>query len=133
MTTKIMVNSLNARRKWTLALAVAAMVAAASVAPAAQAQQNPVRALTNVLGWTKDTDDGPDFVRESRPDIKELGFSHVTGVDKPRVAVKTPAELEADKAALIADRDKAEARRKSLQAEKVVTVAPNKAPPIKDE
>ena len=57
----------------------------------------------------------------------------MTGVDKPRVAVKTPAELAADQASLIAERDKADARRKKLQAEKVDAVAPNKAPPIKDE
>jgi hypothetical protein len=113
----------------TLAFALAAVIGAGE----ARAQQSPVRAVTNMLGWTKDTDDGADFVRETRPDLNNLGFSHVTGVDKPRVAVKTPAELEADRASLIADREKADARRKKLQAEKVDAVAPNKAPPIKDE
>jgi hypothetical protein len=126
---KFSANRLLLRKK----IAMAAAVAALFVAGEARAQQNPVRALTNILGWTKDTDEGPDFVRETRPDLKELGFSHVTGVDKPRVAVKTPAELEAAQAGLIADRVKADAQRQKLQAEKVAPVAPAKAPPIKDE
>jgi type IV secretory pathway VirB10-like protein len=129
MKAKIAEKRLRGCTKLALALAAAALLAAGE----ARAQQNPVRALTNVLGWTKDTDEGPDFVQQTRPDLKELGFSHVTGVDKPRVAVKTPAELEADKAALMAERGKAEAARKKLQAEKVEAVAPNRPPPIKDE
>lgn len=129
MKAKIADKRLRGCTKLALAVAAAALVASGE----ARAQQNPVRALTNVLGWTKDTDEGPDFVRQTRPDIKELGFSHVTGVDKPRVAVKTPAELEADKAALMAERGKADAARKKLQAEKVEAVAPNRPPPIKDE
>jgi hypothetical protein len=129
MKAKIAENRLRGCKKLALAIAMAALAAAGE----ARAQQNPVRALTNVLGWTKDTAEGPDFVRETRPDVKELGFSHVTGVDKPRVAVKTPAELEADKAALMAERGKADAARKKLQAEKVEAIAPNRPPPIKDE
>ena len=58
-----------------------------------------------------------------------MDYSHLTGVDKPRVAVKTPEQVEADKAALIAIRDKADAHRKRLQGEKLEAVAPNKAPP----
>jgi hypothetical protein len=119
-------------RACTIPALALALAFAAGQARAQQAQ-NPVRALTNALNWTHDTDEGPDFVRETRPDLKELGYSHLSGVDKPRVAVKTPAELEADKAALEAVRGKADAQRKRLQAEKVDAVAPNKAPPIKDE
>jgi hypothetical protein len=129
MTVKFADRSLRACTIPALALALAF---AAGEARAQQAQ-NPVRALTNALNWTHDTDEGPDFVQETRPDLKELGYSHLTGVDKPRVAVKTPAELEADKAALVAEREKADGRRKRLQAERVDAVAPNKAPPIKDE
>lgn len=120
---------LRARKMLALALAIAALAAAQE----ARAQQNPLRALTNALGWTKETDEGPDFVRETRPDMKSLNFSPLTGVDKPRAAVKTPAELEADKAALVAQRAKADAARKKLQAEQVAPVAPNHPPPIKDE
>ncbi|MDI9849415.1 hypothetical protein QM467_15260 [Rhodoblastus sp. 17X3] len=129
MKAKIAEKRLRGCTKLALAIAMATLVAAGE----ARAQQNPVRALTNVLGWTKDTDEGPEFVQQTRPDLKELGFSHVTGVDKPRVAVKTPAELEADKAALMAERGKADAARKKLQAEIVEPVAPNRPPPIKDE
>jgi hypothetical protein len=129
MTARFAEKRLRTRKTLTLALAVAAALGAG----AARAQQNPVRALTNAMGMTKDTGDGPDFVRETRPDLKSLDFSHLTGVDKPRVPVKTPAELEADKAQLIADRERADARRKKLQAEKVEAIAPNKAPPVQNE
>jgi len=99
----------------------------------ARAQQNPLRSLTDALHLTTEAQEGPDFVRESRPDIKTMEFLPLTGVDKPRAPVKTPAELEADKAALVAEREKADARRKKLQAEQVAPVAPNHVAPIKDE
>jgi hypothetical protein len=120
---------LRARNTLFCALAVAAVGGASE----ARAQQNFLRNLTNALHITTDTDEGPDFVRESRPDIKSLEFQPLTGADKPRAAVKTPAELEADKAALVAEREKADARRKRLQAEQVAPVAPNHVAPIKDE
>ena len=93
------------------------------------AAPNPFRAVTDFIGVTTETGEAPDFIRQTRPDADKMGYSHLTGVDKPRVAVKTPEQVEADKAALIAIRDKADTRRKKLQGEKLEAVAPNKAPP----
>jgi hypothetical protein len=102
-------------------------------APAQQtpmpAAPNPFRAVTDFIGWTTETGAAPDFIRQTRPDADKMDYSHLTGVDKPRVPVKTPEQVEADKAALIGTRDKADARRKKLQGEKLEAVAPNKAPP----
>jgi hypothetical protein len=93
------------------------------------AAPNPFRAVTDSIGWTTETGAAPDFIRQTRPDADKMDYSHLTGVDKPRIAVKTPQQVEADKAALIATRDKADARRKKLQGEKLEAIAPNKAPP----
>ena len=93
------------------------------------AAPNPFRAVTDFIGVTTETGAAPDFIRQTRPDADKMDYSHLTGVDKPRVAVKTPEQVEADKAALIAIRDKADVRRKKLQGEKLEAVAPNKAPP----
>jgi hypothetical protein len=93
------------------------------------AAPNPFRALTDFIGVTTETGETPDFIRQTRPDADKMDYSHLTGVDKPRVPVKTPEQVEADKAALIAIRDKADAHRKKLQGEKMEAVAPNKAPP----
>lgn len=93
------------------------------------AAPNPFRAVTDFIGWTTEAGATPDFIRETRPDADKMDYSHLTGVDKPRVPVKTPEQVEADKAALIATRDKADVRRKKLQGEKLEAVAPNKAPP----
>ena len=90
---------------------------------------NPFRAVTDFIGLTTETGEAADFVRQTRPDADKMDYSHLTGVDKPRVPVKTAEQVEADKAALIATRDKADARRKKLQGEKLEAVAPNKAPP----
>jgi len=101
-------------------------------APAQQtpkpAAPNPFRAVTDFIGVTTETGDTPEFIRQTRPEGK-MDYSNLTGVDKPRIAVKTPEQVEADKAALIAIRDKADAHRKKLQSEKLEAVAPNKAPP----
>jgi len=93
------------------------------------AAPNPFRAVTDFIGVTTETGAAPDFIRQTRPDADKMDYSHLTGVEKPRVAVKTPEQVEADKAALIAIRDKADTRRKKLQGEKLEAVAPNKAPP----
>lgn len=101
--------------------------------PRTTPQTDPLRAATNWLGWTTEPGDAPDFVRQTRPDVDKLGYSHLTGVDKKRAAVRTPAEVEADKAELIAERNKSVARMKKLGAEKMDPVAPAKAPPVNDE
>ena len=93
------------------------------------AAPNPFRAVTDFIGVTTETGPAPDFIRQTRPDANKMDYSNLTGVDKPRVPVKTPEQVEADKAALIATRDKADAHRKKLQGEKLEAVAPNKAPP----
>ncbi|MCI4678611.1 hypothetical protein K9U39_05110 [Rhodoblastus acidophilus] len=121
------------RRAARVATALALAFAAILSASGARAQQNPLRGLTNALGWTATAGDGPDFVRDSRPDTKTMGFSNLTGVDKKRVPVKTPDQLKADQAALISDREKADAQRKKLEAVKVDPVAPTKVAPIEDE
>jgi hypothetical protein len=102
--------------------------AASQLAPVPPAP-NPFRAVTDFIGLTTETGEAADFVRQTRPDADKMDYSHLTGVDKPRVPVKTAEQVEADKAALIATRDKADARRKKLQGEKLESVAPNKAPP----
>jgi hypothetical protein len=117
-----------------------AIVLAASLClcgAAAQGQTNPqtdpLRAATNWLGWTTEPGEGPDFVRQTRPDADKMDYSGLTGVDKQRAPVRTPAEIEADKAELIAARQKSAARLKKLGAEKMEPVAPAKAPPVTDE
>jgi len=102
--------------------------ASAQLAPVPPAP-NPFRAVTDFMGLTTESGEAPDFIRQTRPDADKMDYSHLTGVDKPRIAVKTPEQVEADKAALIAIRDGADARRKKLQGEKMEAVAPNKAPP----
>ncbi len=116
-----------ARFASTLALALAANVAAA------QAQQNPLRALTDKLNWTSEAGDGPDFVRESRPDSKTMGFAPLTGEEKQRIAVKKPDEVKADMDRLVKTRKRADSMRRGLNAVKVDPVAPNDTAPIKDE
>jgi hypothetical protein len=116
-----------ARLATTLALGLAASAAAA------QAQQNPLRALTDKLNWTSEADDGPDFVRQSRPDPKTMDFAPLTGEEKQRIAVKKPDEVKADMDRLVRTRKKADAMRRGLNAVKVDPVAPNEAAPIKDE
>jgi hypothetical protein len=102
--------------------------ASAQLAPVPPAP-NPFRAVTDFMGITTESGEAPEFIRQTRPDAEKMDYSHLTGVDKPRIAVKTPEQVEADKAALIATRDNADARRKKLQGEKMEAVAPNKAPP----
>jgi hypothetical protein len=102
--------------------------ASAELAPVPPAP-NAFRAVTDFMGITTESGEAPEFIRQTRPDADKMDYSHLTGVDKPRVAVKTPEQVEADKAALIAIRDGADARRKKLQGEKMEAVAPNKAPP----
>lgn len=99
--------------------------------PADPPAPNPFRAVTDFMRITTEANEPADFVRETRPDA--MDYSHLTGVDKPRAPLKTPEEIEADKAALIATREKADSRRKKLQDEKLQAIAPNKAPPATDE
>lgn len=100
---------------------------AQSAAPTQQA--NPLRAVTDFLRITTDPGEAPDFVRATRPDVDKLGYSHLTGVDKPRIPVKTPEQVEASRADLVAARAKAEGRRKKLADEKLAPVAPSAPPP----
>ncbi len=100
---------------------------------AAQAQQSLFRSLADKMGLSTELGEAPDFVRQSRPDAaKTAHYSSLSGVDKKRVPVRTPAQVEADKADLIATRDKANARMKTLGAEKLEPVAPTTAPPRTD-
>jgi hypothetical protein len=95
---------------------------------------NAFRAVTDFMGLTTEHADAPDFVRASRPDEEKMDYSHLTGVDKKRAPVKSAAEVEADKAALIAVRGKTDERRKRLEGEKMAPVAPNRAaPPVEDK
>jgi hypothetical protein len=129
--------------------ALALAPAAGFSAPAAMAQQsqenaqenaqeksqdsNPFRSLTDAIGLTTESGDGADFVRKTRPDLDKLDYSRLNGVEKKRAPVRTPAEIEADKAQLVADREKANARLKKLNGEKMTPIAPNRAPPPSDE
>ena len=114
-------------------LFVALLAALCLCGAGARAQTNPFRSLTDALGMTTQAGDGPDFIRQTRPDEDKMDYSHLTGVDKKRAPVRTPAEVEADKAELIAAREKSAARLKKLGAEKMDPVAPAKAPPVTDE
>ncbi len=98
-------------------------------AASARAQENPFRSLTDALGLTTESGQGADFVRQSRPDLDKIDYSKVNGPEKKRVPVRTPAEVEADKSELVAERDKANTRLKKLNGEKMDAVAPNKPPP----
>ncbi len=122
-------------RALVLATAAAAFLCGAGClfAGRASAQTNPFRAVTDWMGMTTEAGEAPDFVRQTRPDLDHTDYSHLTGVDKKRVPVRTPAEVEADKAELTAERDKSAERMKKLGAEKVDPVAPTKAPPMTDE
>ena len=86
--------------------------ASAELAPVPPAP-NAFRAVTDFMGITTELGEAPEFIRQTRPDADKMDYSHLTGVDKPRVAVKTPEQVEADKAALIAIRD--ERRRPSKE------------------
>jgi hypothetical protein len=119
------------RRTGSAAIALAAALCLCGAG--AQAQTNPFRAVTDWMGVTTEAGEAPDFVRQTRPDLDKTDYSHLTGVDKKRVPVRTPAEVAADKAELIADREKSAARMKKLGAEKMEPVAPAKAPPVTDE
>ncbi len=112
--------------------ALAASAAGAS-SGAAWAQQNPLRALTDKLNWTSEAGDGPDFVSQSRPDPKTMGYSPLIGEEKKRAPVKTPDQIKADMDQLVKDRGVADAKAKGLNAVKADPVAPNKVAPIKDE
>ena len=132
-----------------LFIAAGALWAAFSCAPVSLAQENapnpakppipadppapnPFRAVTDFLKITTEANEPADFVRETRPTDK-IDYSHLTGVDKARAPLKTPEEVEADKAALVSTREQADARRKKLQDEKLQAIAPNKPPPPNDE
>jgi hypothetical protein len=134
--------------KKAFVIALGAVLAVFSAAPVALAQENaakpakppipadppapnPFRAVTDFMKITTETNESADFVRETRPDT--MDYSHLTGVDKPRTPLKTPEQVEADKAALISTRERADTRRKKLQGEKMQAIAPNKAPPAPDE
>ena len=60
------------------------------------AAPNPFRAVTDFIGVTTETGEAPDFIRQTRPEGK-MDYSHLTGVDKPRVAVKTPSRSKPTK------------------------------------
>jgi alkanesulfonate monooxygenase SsuD/methylene tetrahydromethanopterin reductase-like flavin-dependent oxidoreductase (luciferase family) len=114
-------------------LASVLALAAVGVAGAARAQQSPLRALSDKLNWTAEAGDGPDFVTQSRPDPKTMGYSPLTGEEKKRVPVKTPDQVKADMDQLVKVRGLADAKAKGLNAVKADPVAPNKVAPIKDE
>src|SRR5208282_757330 len=114
------------RRRNNRAMALVMTAAACLFAGGAWAQTNPFRAMTDWMGITTEAGEAPDFVRQTRPDLEKTDYSHLSGVDKKRVPVRTPAEVEADKAELTAERDKSAERLKKLGAEKVDPVAPTK-------
>jgi hypothetical protein len=120
------------RRRKIMTLAAVAAAACLGVS-GARAQDNPIRTLTDKMGLTTESGDGADFVRQSRPDQEKMDYSNLTGVDKKRIPVKTPAEVEATKAELVAAREKSNARSKKLNGEKLAPVTPAKAPPASDE
>jgi hypothetical protein len=119
--------------RFALTFALAAAMGVAAGSGAALAQQNPLRALTDMLNWSTEAGKGPDFVNQSRPDTTTMKYSPLTGQDKKRVPVRTPDELKADMDRLVKDRERADAQRKGLDAVKVEPVAPNKVAPIEDE
>ncbi len=122
------------RRPKNMALALALAAAAACLYGAsAKAQTNPFRAVTDWMGMTTEAGEAPDFVRQTRPDLEHTDYSHLSGVDKKRAPLRTPAEVAADKAELVTEREKSAERMKKLGAEKVDPVAPTKAPPVTDE
>ncbi|MGO8738113.1 hypothetical protein [Rhodoblastus sp.] len=116
-----------------LTLFAAILALADASAGAALAQQNPLRALTDKLNWSSEAGDGPDFVQQSRPDLKTMGYSPLSGEDKKRVPVRKPDEVKADMDRLVKARGTANAKGKGLNAVKAEPVAPNKVAPIEDE
>ncbi len=126
-------NTLPMAKSRRLRKSMALVVLAGLCGSSAQAQQNPLRSLTDAIGLTTESGPPADFVRQSRPaDPDKMDYSGLSGVDKKRVPVRKPAEVEADKADLIATRDKANAQLKKLGAVKMAPVAPTKAPPRTD-
>jgi len=111
--------------------AAALLVAAAFAAPVpAGAQENPLRSVTNAIGLTTPTSaERPDFVRASRPDEEKMDFIPFVGPEKKRIPLKTPEQAAADDAALVADKSRAQARLKKLQAQPVEKLAPAPKPP----
>ena len=107
---------------------------APEAAPAAQdapASVNPLRAVTNFIGLTAEVGPRPDFVEQTHPD--KMDYSPLVGPEKKRIAVKTPAQVTADTADLIAVRDKATARLKKLSGEKAARIAPGPKPPAQQD
>jgi hypothetical protein len=144
MTPCFAVDLRRSRKAIALALALAAAGFGASAARAQENNQqtaqpnetpqpNPFRSLTDAIGLTTEAGQGADFVRQSRPDIDKLDYSKLSGPEKKRTPVRAPAEVEADKAQLVAEREKANERLKKLNGEKMTPIAPNKAPPPSDE
>lgn len=129
---QVQMNVLSTAKSRRLRKSMALVVLTGLCGSSARAQQNPFRAVTDAMGLTTEAGPGADFVRQSRPDLNKLDYSGLSGVDKKRVPVRTPAEVEADKADLIASREKANTQLKKLGAEKVTPVAPTKAPPRTD-
>jgi hypothetical protein len=119
--------------RWRPGGAITLVAALCLSGSGAQAQSNPFRSLTDAIGITTQAGEGPDFIRQTRPDADKMDYSNLTGVDKKRAPVRTPAEVEADKAELVALREKSALRMKKLGAEKMAPVAPAKAPPVTDE
>jgi hypothetical protein len=116
-----------------VSLALLALFLAGFAAHGQEAAPNPGRGILEFLGLTTDVGPRPDFVARSRPDEDKLDYSPLTGPEKKRKPVKSPSELAADTAELIAARQKNADRVKKLQGERVAPVAPNKKPPVSDD
>ncbi len=115
-------------------LAVAGARAQEDGQAAGQDSRNPLYGVSDFIGLTTPTGPRPDFVGASRPDEKKMDFIPFSGPEKPRIPVKTPQQVAADQAALEAERQKAAAKLKKLQAEPVGPVTPNAPPPpIRDK
>jgi hypothetical protein len=110
-------------------LAVIAALAGLAAAPAGAEENNPLRALTNAIGLTAPTAERPDFVQQSRPDEQKMDFVPFLGPDKKRIPLNTPAQIAADDAALVAEKNRAQARMKKLGAERVDQPAAAPKPP----
>jgi hypothetical protein len=120
------------RRRRVRAIALFATISALAglgAGPARAQESNPLRALTNAIGLTAPTGQRPDFVQESRPAENKMDFVPFTGPSKQRMPVKTPAQIADDDAALVAARERAQARMKKLGSEAVDPPAPAPKPP----
>ncbi len=110
---------------------LAATLVFLGLAPLAIAQEadqdfQPLKAAAGIVDLSTRTPQAPDFVRQSRPNSQTLDYAPLTGPDKERIRVKTPQEIEAEQAELLASRGLADRRGKNLASVKMAPISAGK-------